>query len=46
LAWVYTSANGSGHDDQRFRWSGPVRWACQDLNLGPRPCPPAALVAP
>jgi hypothetical protein len=23
--------------NQRFRWSGLVRWACQDLNLGPHP---------
>jgi hypothetical protein len=22
---------------QRFRWSGGVWWACQDLNLGPHP---------
>src|SRR5215207_8000655 len=24
-------------DDQRFRWSWMVWWACQDLNLGPHP---------
>jgi hypothetical protein len=24
-------------DDQRFRWSDVVWWACQDLNLGPHP---------
>ena len=26
-------------DDQRFRWSVVVWWACQDLNLGPHPDP-------
>jgi hypothetical protein len=32
------SRTGPGHeDDQRFRWSVPVRWACEDLNLGPLP---------
>jgi hypothetical protein len=24
-------------DDQRSRWSMPMWWACQDLNLGPHP---------
>ena len=24
-------------DDQRFRWSRLVWWACQDLNLRPHP---------
>src|SRR6266508_2382339 len=24
-------------DDQRLRWSSHAWWACQDLNLGPRP---------
>jgi len=27
----------SGPAGQRFRWSGLVWWACQDLNLGPHP---------
>jgi hypothetical protein len=36
LGW--SGRDGSGDDDdQRFRWSGLVWWACEDLNLGPLP---------
>ena len=32
-------------DDQRFRWSCGLWWACEDLNLGPLPYQGSALTA-
>jgi CheY-like chemotaxis protein len=38
LARTWRSGSGpEREDDQRLRWSDAVRWACQDLNLGPHP---------
>jgi hypothetical protein len=37
MRYAATRPGPERDDDQRFRWSGLLWWACQDLNLGPHP---------
>ena len=37
MRYAATRQGSEREDDQRFRWSKAMWWACQDLNLGPHP---------